>query len=529
MIYRLLIKNSTIFEDVELELQRGLLVFSGASGSGKSMLMNSLLAILGLKESNAETIEANLDISNLKLDIEKFGLDNNENTLSLTINKKDKIRYFFNRYSSSKKRLNELVSKFCKHICSKGSEDLKAQNILRVFDDFITQKIKAHKDVLNELRVQFELLLKANNELVILEEEEKNIQTLKELAKFEVDKISSINPKEGEYEKLLELKKSLSKKEKIQEGVFQALQALEEVAKISHTLMLIGKENTGFEEVIFDIRSILEDEVSKLSELEGLNSEKILNKIADLSDLNRRYGNISNALKHLEVQKQKMQYYEDFSSNKEKMEKEVIYLQGICQKLSEQISANRQVFRRDFEEEILKLCEQVLLKNPKVSLEPCQMKYSGTEEIVLKFFETRVENLSAGEYNRLRLVIMWLDASINASQGILVLDEIDANLSGEESEGVARVLKNLSKTYQIFAVSHQPHMPALADSHYLVTKSNNKSIVKLLDEEGRITEMARMISGSNITQEAINFAKKRLQEYFQDQSNSTKSPRQEIP
>lgn len=529
MIYRLLVKNSAIFEDIDLELSRGLLVFSGASGSGKSVLMNSLLAVFGLRESNAEIIEANLDISNLNLEIEEFGLDNNEDILSLTINKKDKTRYFLNRYSSSKKRLSELVSRFGKHISSKGSEELKTHNILRVFDSFIIQKIKTHKEILDEFGIKFEAFLRKKNELIALEEEERNIQTLKEFTRFEVDKISLINPKEGEYERLLELKKFLSKKEKIQEGVSQALEVLENVSKVSQALSLVGRENIGFEDAVFEVRTILEEEVSKLSELEGLDSEEMLNRIATLSDLNRRYGSISNTLQFLEEQKQKLQHYEDFNFNKEKLQKEAKILQEACQKISKQISANRQTFRLDFEEEISKLCTQVLLKNPKVELEPCEMKHSGNEEITLKLLGSSVETLSAGEYNRLRLVMMWLDAFINASRGVLILDEIDANLSGEESEGVAKVLKNLSKTYQIFAISHQPHMPALADYHYLVEKNNNKSNVRLLDEEGRVIEMARMISGSNITQEALDFAKKRLQEHLQERINHNESSYQGTP
>ena len=95
----------------------------------------------------------------------------------------------------------------------------------------------------------------------------------------------------------------------------------------------------------------------------------------------------------------------------------------------------------------------------------------------------------------------------NAQTGILVLDEIDANLSGEESEGVAQVLHKLSKTYQVFAISHQPHMPSLADNHFLVLKNTQTSEIKLLDTQGRINEIARIISGKEISKEALEFAK----------------------
>lgn len=94
------------------------------------------------------------------------------------------------------------------------------------------------------------------------------------------------------------------------------------------------------------------------------------------------------------------------------------------------------------------------------------------------------------------------------NQAIIILDEVDANLSGEESQGVAEALKTLSENYQIFAISHQSHMPSLADTHFLVQKGAQGSKIIPLDKEGRIREIARMISGNEITKEALDFAMK---------------------
>ena len=77
---------------------------------------------------------------------------------------------------------------------------------------------------------------------------------------------------------------------------------------------------------------------------------------------------------------------------------------------------------------------------------------------------------------------------------------------------MARVLQELAQSYQIFAISHQPHMPSLATAHYLVSSDGAHSQVRLLDKQGRIKELARMISGANITQEALDFASKRLEQ-----------------
>ena len=119
-----------------------------------------------------------------------------------------------------------------------------------------------------------------------------------------------------------------------------------------------------------------------------------------------------------------------------------------------------------------------------------------------------LETISSGEYNRLRLALLTSMSEFDiVDNGILFLDEIDANLSGKESDAISKVLTKLSKSYQIFAISHQPQLTSRANQHFLVDKNNKKSSVKLLNQEERIGEIARMISGEKVTQEALEFAK----------------------
>lgn len=514
MINRLIIKDAIVFDEIDLNFQNGFNVFSGASGSGKSVLMESLLGIFGLKDSNASLLEAQLDIdlNEFGVDMSDFGIIEEGEDLILSIIKKDKTRYFINRYGSSKKRLNELVGSFGKHISSKGAKELSQENILRIFDDFISQDNLDHKKNLIDFRNDFSELKELKNQLQTLESEEKNLQSLKEFAEFEIQKIKSLNPKEGEYEKLLEVKKSLSKREKIQESLKEAFFALDEISKIKNVFSLIEEDSSFIEDAIFEARSILEEKKYQLEELSELNPEEILDRITALSELNRRYGSVSEALLHLKTQEEKLIDYQNITFNKEQLIKNIANLENQCTLKADQISQERQEKIENFSSELCKICLELLLKEPKLNIIKTPLNESGLEKIELKLATSSIETLSSGEYNRLRLVIMCIDASINNSKGILVLDEIDANLSGEESEGVAKILKRLSLTYQIFAISHQPHMPALADNHYVVFKQGDKSKVSLLDKEGRIKEMARMISGANITQEALDFARKRLEE-----------------
>jgi len=88
----------------------------------------------------------------------------------------------------------------------------------------------------------------------------------------------------------------------------------------------------------------------------------------------------------------------------------------------------------------------------------------------------------------------------------LMLDEIDANLSGEESMSVAKVLRHLSTRYQIFVISHQPQLTSMGQQHFLIYKDDESRVRELNDEE-RIEEIARIISGEGVSDEARGFAR----------------------
>ena len=100
-----------------------------------------------------------------------------------------------------------------------------------------------------------------------------------------------------------------------------------------------------------------------------------------------------------------------------------------------------------------------------------------------------MDTISSGEYNRLRLALLTSMSEFDiVDNGILFLDEIDANLSGKESDAISKVLKKLRNSYQIFAISHQPQLTSSADQHFLVDKINGKSLVKELNNKDEIKE-----------------------------------------
>ncbi|MFW2380025.1 DNA recombination protein RecN, partial [Aliarcobacter butzleri] len=91
--------------------------------------------------------------------------------------------------------------------------------------------------------------------------------------------------------------------------------------------------------------------------------------------------------------------------------------------------------------------------------------------------------ISSGKYNRLRLALLTSMSELDIDEnGILFLNELDANLSVKESEAIAKALVKLSSSYQIFAISHQTQLTPRANQHFLVAKQNGKSSVKLLNK-----------------------------------------------
>lgn len=503
MITRILIKNSPAFKLLDLELFAGFNVFSGASGSGKSVFMESLLAVFGLKDSNADLIEVALKTDSL--DLAAYGILADDEELNLSILKKEKARYFLNHQASSKKSLSELTKTFCKHISARGDNDLSKENILRVLDGFICSYNSTHADLLLEFQESFSQYNQTKITLQNLEQDQRHMQSFREIAQFEVEKITTIAPKIGEYEELLELKKTLSRQEKIANAIKNVRESLETLGCVDSFLQVSESECPLFFEGLSELEALLDSKEQQLHSLEETNPEYILNRLSALSDLIRRYGSIEDALKTCQEQQHKLENYKNMESDKQEIE---IKLKHLCAKLdiyAQQLCENRSKGLQSFTDALAVYCKTLRLKPLEIKLSKQVLQANGTDECILKLGGSEISTLSSGEYNRLRLALLCMDA--NAQTGILVLDEIDANLSGEESEGVAQVLHKLSKTYQVFAISHQPHMPSLADNHFLVLKNTQTSEIKLLDTQGRINEIARIISGKEISKEALEFAK----------------------
>ena len=508
MISRVYLKNCLSFEEVDLEFKNGLNIFTGPSGAGKSILMQAVLSLFALTDVKANMGEVLLNNSNINDEVYDLSFDDDIIIKSI---KKDKVRYFLNNQSVSKKNLNDFSMKLIKHLNLKDISEFDSFKLLDFLDKLTLQKKKEFKKIKEDYNISYKKLLHTKKELQKILDDETKLEDLKEFARFEIDKIEQINPSIDEYEELNLIKKRLAKKEKIEVAIKKASGIMEFNQNVTLALELMEVDSSFFDESMNELNNIFERFNDSLHELDEINIENILDRIEKLSALQKRFGSIEECLNYKEQKKIELSSYENIFFQKEKLEKEFDELNIKLSLLAKEISTYRKESSLILEKKINEYLKFLYLSNAKIIIEEKVLDFSGFDEVKFELNSVSLDTISSGEYNRLRLALLTSMSEFDiVDNGILFLDEIDANLSGKESDAISKVLEKLSKSYQIFAISHQPQLTSSADQHFLVDKINGKSLVKELNSKERINEIARMISGEKVTLEALDFAKNLL-------------------
>ena len=508
MIERFYLKDYLSFNEVELELRHGLVVFSGPSGSGKSILMEALLSSLGKSSCDASVCESSVS---WQFDGEAIGIESDEINVFKHI-KKEKSRYFINNQSLSRKSMSAVTSGYLRHLSLKDFSDFENENLLDILDTRIAKKEKKILKIKEEYRQKFHEFGEVAKALQKIEEEERKIVELKEFAAFEIQKIESVAPSVGEDEELLKIKKELSKKEKLQEEIERASEIFNFEHFVSSALESLEIESGFFDDAMNQLRFEFDKAQERFDALEDVDVEQVLDRIEELGSLKRRYGSIEEALAYKEQKQKELEEYENIEVKRGDLQERYDLLKTEVHSLADQLSQMRQGAVEKFESDLNGYLKDLYLRDAQVMLMQGELTPSGQDTLTLALSETELTKVSTGEFNRLRLAILALKSEcMNQSGGVLMLDEIDANLSGEESMSVAKVLKKLTKNFQIFVISHQPQLTSMGDQHFLVYKDGTISKTKELDFEQRVQEIARIISGDVISEEAKGFARELLE------------------
>jgi DNA repair protein RecN (Recombination protein N) len=403
--------------------------------------------------------------------------------------------------------MNKISEKLIKYINSKKSDEFTSNNLISFLDKIIQTNEKDFKSLIHNYDIKYKKYIEYKKEFDEIIEAEKKVEDLKEFTKFEIEKIKSIDPKVDEYEELSAIKSKLSRKDKIEESLNKANMIFQYQSSVNHLLELMDTDSSFFDDAMNELNNVIEKYSDSLDELNDVDIEYVLDRIEKLVGLTKRFGSIEEALEYKKEKEIELDKYENISFEKSKLEKKLNNLLCELNELSKEISEFRKKYTETLSNKVNYFLKYLYLDDVEFNLIEKQLSFNGIDDINIKLKNANLENISSGEFNRLKLALISAMSEYEIiDNGILFLDEIDANLSGKESESIAKLLEILGQSYQVFAISHQPQLTAIANQHYLVEKNDGVSTIKLLETKQRVEEIARMISGKNITQDAINFA-----------------------
>ena len=505
MIERLYLRELVTFDEVELEFAKGLVVFSGPSGAGKSVLMSAILSSFGHSTQGAAKLCEVTLRKPLSLTSDVYALDDE---LTVKTLKKEKLRYLLEGQNISKKALFEIFAPYVQYLSVRDKSGFESEALLSMLDSTLVKKDKSFKKLRKEYTKRYVNYKIKVEELVKIKENEAKLSELVEFAKYEVEKIEKINPTVGEDEALLQVKKQLSRIDKIKASLSTAMGIFTVESAVEEVYRLLDKDASVFLDAMNTVRADFEETEHLATELEEMDVEEILDRLSDITTLQQRYGSLEEALAYKEEKKKELAGYQNIEQDKSMLESFLAMEYTELSTLARQMSKLRKEAALRLEKVLEGYLSTLKLPALTFTFTMKSLDEHGSDVLDVLLDNSSASTLSGGEFNRVRLALMASTINEKEGQGVLILDEIDANVSGDESIAIAQMIQKLSSVYQVFAISHQPHLAAQAEQHIVVTKGNAKSEVIVLSEEGRIAEISRIIAGENPTEEAVEFAKK---------------------
>ncbi|MEP6929995.1 MAG: DNA repair protein RecN [Flavobacterium sp.] len=549
MITSLSIKNYALIEKLAIDFSKGFSIITGETGAGKSIILGAIGLVLGkradltsLKNKEEKCIiEAHFEISkyNLKEFFETNDLDYEDDTIiRREILPSGKSRAFINDSPVNLQELQDLSLFLIDIHSQQQTQELSDENVQFKIIDAIANNsdvIFAYQKLLKNYKSdksKLNALLKKQSDSG--KEQEYNTFLLNELV---VAKLKSGEQEEleADFEKLNNveiIKESIDKSLVItNEEQFGVFHNLNEIKAALQKIALFSPEYQILLERITSV-AIEVDDVSK--ELQNA-SEKLLNDPEKLELTNQKLQLIYNLQKKHQVNSvdELLQIQADLESAVVELgniEEEIALLsQSIEQKTQEldaftaTIHQNREKAIPVLSDQLVSILETLGMPNVRFNMEllPSETYFqNGKDELQFLFSANKGTDFgllkkvaSGGEMSRIMLAVKAILAKYSKLP-TLIFDEIDTGVSGEIAIRMGEIMKEMSATMQIFAITHLPQIAAKGDSHFKVFKStvdeDTQSELKLLSHEERVTEIAQMLSGANISDSALNHAKELL-------------------
>lgn len=548
MIKQLHIQNFTLIDELNIDFHSGFSVITGETGAGKSIILGAIGLLLGnradMKQIKAGAdkcvVEAHFDLSQYQLEEffeeEDIDYDPTDTILRREITSKGKSRAFINDTPaalSSMKRLGE-------HLIDVHSQH---QNLLLQKENFqlnVVDIIAHNADKMAEYKLQFQQYQQLSKQLQQLIDDIANSKQQEEYLTFqfnELEKAQLNNP--DEQDELEQKIQELSHVEDIKSALFGAdsiLNAdemgidnlLRQASNHLHNIEHVYPDAIELAERIDSSRIELQDIAHDISvkaervDFDPEEFERMNNRIDTINSLEQKF-HVNDLASLIEIKQNIEEQLNNISHGDEEVEelqKKVQQQHDKCQQLAAQLTTLRKKAGAIVEKEMQQLLVPLGIPHVrfKVDIQPKELSLDGADSVSFLFSANTstplqpVSNVASG--GEIARVMLSLKAMISNAVKLptIIFDEIDTGVSGRIAEKMAQIMQEMGQEgRQVISITHLPQIAAMGTTHYKVSKEETAqgtiSHMRQLNNDERIDEIAQMLSGSEITPEAINNAR----------------------
>ena len=546
MLKRLSISNYALIDQLEIHFEQGLTIITGETGAGKSIILGALALILGeradsssIRDKERKTVvEASFDIKdyNLKPFFDDNELDYYDGELIARreINPNGRSRAFVNDGVVALTTLRELMT----HLVDIHSQHSNMLLSRPAFQLSILDNIAAHDDDLKEYQQLYNRFRATERQLNDLRDNLSRNRSEEDYLRFQLNQLQEIALQPGEDDELEQQQRRLANASSLKEDLW----------KVSN--MLNGEEQSLIDQ-LREVQATLANAEQNLSDIEGM-GQRVNNSLIDLKDIAQSVAMIEETLSDDPAMLQQVedrlntiyslerkhgvrtvnellalqQGYESKLSNIDCSEERIAQMEQLLSSqrqeastLAVKISSARKKAAKQFVSTLQPLAQNLGMKNLSfdINFKLAELNFTGCDSVEFLFAFNKNQDLmpvkdtaSGGEISRLMLCIKSVIArSMNLPT--IIFDEVDTGVSGEIANRIGDMMGDIARHIQVIAITHLPQVAAHGTSHLRVFKtdtatSTTTSVQHLSDDE-HVTEIARMLSGNEINQAALDNAR----------------------
>ncbi|EII2710233.1 DNA repair protein RecN [Staphylococcus pseudintermedius] len=554
MLQSLSIKQFAIIDTLDIQFSDGLTVLSGETGAGKSIIIDAIGQLIGMRASSEfvrhgekkAIIEGIFDIDDATdaiRQLETLGIDINEDFLIVK-------REIFSSGKSICRINNQTVT----------LQDLRQvmQSLLDIHGQHETQSLlkqKYHVELLDryadgeyieelqQYAQSYEQHQEKIKELEALESADQALLQRLHLMKFQYDELKEAQLKEGEIEQLEIDIKRIQNSENLSLALNAAYVTLTDEHAITDRLYTLSSELQNVNQILPETFEKLKEEVdqfyytledAKHQIYEEINQtefdEQYLNELESrmnlLNNLKRKYGkDISDLMIYQEKIADEINKIENYEESTSKLREEIQQLSQQVQEDGEKLTKARRIVARQLRDRIVNEIQYLQMKdaNLEISFKPYETpQKDGLERIEFLISPNKGEPLkslnkiaSGGELSRIMLALKSIFVRAHGQTAIL-FDEVDSGVSGQAAQKMAEKMKDIASVIQVICISHLPQVASMSDHHLYISKhekdDRTTTTVRELTGDARIDEIARMISGATVTELTRQNAKEMIEQ-----------------